>query len=125
MHVFRPVVLVGAVFVVLALVLPFVTLPVAGAVDGIAGDAWPALIPIAPVVLNAALGDWRRGNSRWAAAVAIVLSCSGLLFAVRKLIDALEAVRAVEDGTLGPGAPVLVAALSVVVVGAALSLRRP
>lgn len=125
MHAFRPVVLVGAVFVALALVLPFVTLPVAGAVDGISGDAWPALIPIAPVVLNAALGDWSRGNSRLAATAAIVLSCSGLLFAVRKLVDALDAVRGLDEGTLGPGAPVLVAALSVVVVGAALSLRRP
>lgn len=125
MHVFRPVVLVGAGFAALALVLPFVTLPVVGAVDGISGDAWPALIPIAPVMLDAALGDWSRGNSRSAAAVAIVLSCGGLLFAVRKLVDALDAVRGVEDGSLGPGAPVLVAALAVVVVGAALSLRRP
>jgi len=124
MHVYRPVVLVGALFATLSLFLPFATFPVTGAVDGISGAGWPAMIPVAPVILMATLGDWARGNAAWSAAVAIVLSCAGLLFAVSKLADAVASVRGIEDASLGPGAPVLLGSLVVVVIGATLSLRR-
>lgn len=124
MHPHRPIVLAGAVFGVLALFLPFVRLPVFGAVDGIAGDGWPALVIAAPVVARAAFGDWSRGNSALAGLTLTLVGCLATVFAAVKLTDAIDAVRGLEGGSLGPGAPLLVGAMALVTAGAALSLWR-
>jgi len=123
-HLSRPVVLAGTAFAGMALLLPFVRLPVLGAIDGIGADAWPALLPAVPAVAAAVFGDWSRGNGPLVGTTALVLACAGLLFAVVKLADALIAIRGVDGASFGAGSPVLVAAMATVVAGAGLSLRR-
>ena len=125
MHLHRPIVLAGAVFGVLALFLPFVRLPVMGPIDGIAGDGWPALAIAAPVVAKAAVGDWSRGNAPLVGIILTLVGCLATVFAAVKLADAIDAVRGLEGGALGPGAPLLVGAMALVAAGAALSLWRP
>jgi len=125
MHPHRPIVLTGAVFGVLALFLPFVRLPVMGAIDGLTGDGWPALVIAAPVVAKAAVGDWSRGNSPVIGIVLTLVGCLATVFAAVKLTDAITAVRGLVGGGRGPGAPLLVGAMALVAAGAALSIWRP
>lgn len=125
MHPHRPIVLSGAIFGVLALFLPFVRLPVVGPIDGIGGYGWPALVVAAPVVLLAAVGDWSRGHAPFVGITTTVLGCSATVFAAVKLADAIDSVRGLEGGALGPGAPLLVGSMALVAAGAALSLWRP
>jgi hypothetical protein len=125
MHLYRPIVLAGAVFGALALFLPFATLPVIGAIDGIAGDGWPALIVAGPVVAKAALGDWSRGNQPFVGITLTVMGCLATVVAAVKLADAVGAVRGLDGAALGPGAPLLVGSMALVAAGAAFSLRRP
>ena len=75
------------------MLFPFVTLPVLGILNGVGAEAWPALIPLLPVVLVAAIGDWNRALGPTAALTAIVTVCLGVVFAVVKLADAILAVR--------------------------------
>ncbi len=124
MHPSRPVVIVGTAFALLALVLPFVTLPVIGSIDGFGSDAWPAVAALAPVVLLAVTGDWSRGSRPLAGTIALLLACGGLVFSVAKLTDAIVAARDATGGSLGPGAGVLVGGCAVAAAGAALALRR-
>jgi hypothetical protein len=56
MHPFRLVVIGGTGFGVLAMLLPFASFPVVGAVDGISADAWPALLPLMIVVVISLTG---------------------------------------------------------------------
>ncbi|OFW66667.1 MAG: hypothetical protein A2Z12_08555 [Actinobacteria bacterium RBG_16_68_21] len=117
--------LAGTAFSGLALALPFARFPVIGAVDGFGADAWPALLPLAPAVLGAVLGDRTHGVRPLIGAISLVLACAGLLFAVIKVADAFLATRHVAGSSFGAGAPVLVAAVAAVVAGAALALRSP
>jgi hypothetical protein len=123
-HPSRPVVIVGGAFALLALVLPFVTLPVIGSIDGFGGEAWPAVAALAPAVLLAAVGDWSHGSAPVPGGVALACACGGLVFAVTKLADAIVAARDAAGGALGPGAGVLVGGCAVAAAGAALALRR-
>lgn len=124
MHPYRPTVMLGALLGVLALFLPFVSLPVVGVVDGIAAEAWPALVVVAPVALMAAFGDWAAGNSPLRGISATILGCGATVLAATKLADAIGAVKDLETASLGAGAPLLVGSMALVTAGAALSLRR-
>lgn len=123
MHASRPVVISGFGFAAIALALPFVTFPVIGAVGGLSADAWPALLPLAPAVATALLGDWARGSRPAIGAVSLLFACGGLVFSVVKLADAILAARHVAGASVGAGAPVLVAGTATVVIGAVLALR--
>lgn len=124
MHPWRLVAIVGAGFAALAMVFPFATLPVYGALDGVAADAWPALLPLIPVVVAAAVGDWRRGLRPLAGIVAVIAGCAAVLFAVVKLADVMMAVRDLEAASLGAGGIVLVAGCLIALTGTITSLAR-
>ena len=119
MHYSRLLSITGVALTGGSLLLPFVTFPSQGDVNGIDGDAWPILILLGPVLLLAVLGDRREGLRTPAAIISILLSCAAVIFAVAKLIDAARA--AVEaGGSVGLGSwAILIAA--VVTVGASLT----
>ena len=124
MHPWRLITLVGAGFCGLAMLFPFATLPVLGALDGVEAEAWPALLPLAPVVLAAAFGDWRRGLRPAAAIPLILLTCAAVLFAVVKLTDALVAVGDTAGASTGAGGFVLVGSTLMTLVGTTVALSR-
>jgi hypothetical protein len=123
-HPWRIITIVGAAFAALSLVFPFATLPVFGVLDGVAADAWPALLPLLPPILVAALGDWRRGLRPMVAVPVILTACLAVLFAVVKLTDALVAVRATAGAALGAGGFVLLGGTLISLGGTAVALSR-
>ena len=124
MHLWRLITLVGTGFAALAMAFPFVTLPVVGVIAGIEADAWPALLPLIPVVAAAALGEWDRGL-RPPAAIPLILSGSlAVLFAVFKLTDALVSVADTAGASLGAGAFVLLGGTLIALSGTAVALSR-
>lgn len=124
MHPWRIVALVGAGFTVLSLPFPFVTLPALGAIDGIEAAAWPALLPLAPLVLAAVLGDRRRGLRLFGVMAALLAAAGAVLYAALKLTDAVLAVRAASGGSLGSGGFVLLGGALVCLGGAATAAVR-
>jgi hypothetical protein len=121
MHPWRIVALVGAGFTALSLPFPFATLPALGAIDGIEAAAWPALLPLAPIVL-AAVGDRSQASGR--RGVALVAASAAVLYAAFKLTDAVLAVRAASGASLGTGGFVLVGGTLVCLAGAATAAVR-
>jgi hypothetical protein len=108
------------------MLLPFVSLPILGPVDGLSADAWPALLPLIPLTVLVLDNRSENGFDAIPAIAAVVLIAISLVFAAVKLADALVAARSVAGATLGPGPWVLLGAV-VVAAGGALSgvvLRR-
>ncbi len=124
MHPWRLITLVGAGFAALSMVFPFATLPVLGIIAGIEADAWPALLPLIPVVATAAVGDWDRRLRPPAALGLILCSCLAVLFAVFKLSDALVSVADTAGASLGAGAFVLLGGTLIALAGSAVALSR-
>lgn len=124
MHPWRPIVIGGALFASLAMLLPFATFPVAGVYDGLEAAAWPALLPLVPVVATAAIGDWSRGLRPLPAITFILLSAGSLLYAVVKIADAVVAVRSTEGASLGAGGFVLAGAVGVTLIGCVVGMNR-
>lgn len=128
MHPSRIVILLGFTASAVSLALPFITGQLTGATNGIDGDAWPAVILLAPVAIGAILGDRREGFGRWTAVLAALVAGGATVFAVQKLIDATRAVQLLErvgiEASVGPGPWVLIAGCLTVLVGATLSLSR-
>jgi len=120
MHPFRLVVIGGTGFGVLAMLLPFASFPVVGAVDGISADAWPALLPLMIVVVLSLTGRWDEGFGGTTGTIAVLASAAALVFSVVKLTDAVIAVRETAGAAVGPGGYVLIASVTVVTVGAAI-----
>jgi hypothetical protein len=123
-HPWRPIVIGGAAFSALAMLLPFASVPVAGVYDGIDAAAWPALLPLIPVVGTAALGDWARGLRPLTATGLVVLTCGAVLYAVVKIADAVVAVRSADGASLGAGSFVLTGGAAVVLIGCVLAMAR-
>jgi len=117
----------GSAVAALALLLPFISSPATGSVNGISGDAWPAVALLAPVVAMALLGDRREGFSAWATASSVLLTAAATLFAVQKLVDAVRATRldqAAGEVSVGIGAWVLVTGCVIALIGAAGTMSR-
>ena len=108
---FRLIVLGSTAFAVVSMLLPFASFPVVGPVDGIAADAWPALLPLLLVALVAMTGRWDSGLEPAAGMLAVTAAGASLIFSVVKVTDAVLAVRATAGATLGPGSIVLAAAV--------------
>jgi hypothetical protein len=125
MHPWRIVSLVGAGFAALSLPFPYVTLPALGAIDGVEAVAWPALLPLAPLLLAAIAGDRRRGLRPLGVLAALVAAAAAVLFASLKLSDAILAVRGAAGGALGSGGFVLLGGTLVCLGGAATAAVRP
>jgi len=123
-HPSRLVTLSGVAIGGLALFLPQVRLPVLGPVDGFDGAAWPVMIPLAPLVLFALLGDRPEGYRLPVAVLAVVCSCAALVFAVAKLIDAAAAAGAVEGGAMRAGPWAVLAGTVLALAGSLLSFSR-
>lgn len=119
MHPFRPIVLAGVGFAAISMLLPFASLPVIGAVDGLSADAWPALLPLIPVVLLALTGGWKLGLEPAPGVTAVALCGLSLVFSLVKVADSVVAVRGTPGATLGPGAWILASAVMVATGGAA------
>lgn len=124
MHPWRPITLVGIAFATLSLTFPFATLPVVGSIGGLDADAWPALLPLIPVALAAAFGDWTAAPRPGRATLLVVLGCGAVLFAVVKAVDAIIATRDVVGATTGAGVVVLVGGTVVALAGTVVALSR-
>ncbi len=126
MHPGRLVVTAGVVVAGLAVLFPFVDLPVIGTVDGVDGDAWPALIPLAAVLLPALLGDRSLGHRARSGVPSLVACCTAAVFASAKLADSVGAVRdAGEGASLGAGPWVMLVGTLVAIVGEVLAMTIP
>jgi len=127
-HPSRIIILIGFVAAAGSLALPFTTSPITGTTNGLAGDAWPAVLVLTPVALGAVVGDRREGFGRWTSVLAAFVGGVATVFAVQKLVDAFRAVQIHErvgiEAAVGPGPWVLVTGCLLVLVGAALSLSR-
>jgi hypothetical protein len=125
-HPYRLAILSGTAFAVGSMLLPFVSLPVTGPVDGLSADAWPALLPLVPLVILILDGRWDGGLDAGAAITASLLVSASLLFGFVKLGDAVVAARSATEASLGPGGWVLVASLLIAAAGVATGvfLRR-
>jgi len=123
-HYSRLVTLAGVALSGLALFLTQVRFPVIGPVDGFDGAAWPVVLPLAPLVLLAFLGDRPEGHRAPVAVLAVILSCAALVFAVAKAVDAVAAVAAVEGGVVRAGPWVVLAGTTLVMLGSLLSFSR-
>lgn len=121
MHGSRIAILIGTAVAGPALLLPQVRLPNLGPIDGIEGDAWPALVLLAPAVLVAVVGDAARPLRPLASVVAVASGCAGLLLSVVKLLDAGRAARKVA-GSVEIGAWVVPSGALIVIGGAVLGL---
>ncbi len=111
MHLYRLAVLSGTAFALGSILLPFLSLPVTGPVDGLSSDAWPALLPLAPLVILILDGRSEDGLEAGAAIAAALFVSASMLFGAVKLGDAILAGRSVPEASLGPGGLVLLAAL--------------
>jgi len=118
MHPYRLTVLTGVGFATLAMLLPFLSLPVAGSVDGLSADAWPALVPLLPVALLVIDQRSEHGLAGLTAAIGAGLAGTAMIFATVKLADAIVAARS-PGATLGAGVWVLTASVAAVLVGLA------
>lgn len=126
MHPARLVVTAGVALSGLAVLLPFATLPVVGTIDGVDADAWPVLIPLAPVLLLSLVGDRTLGHRARSGIPALVSACAAAVFASAKLADAVGAVRdAGEGASVRAGPWVMLAATIVVIVGELLAMTLP
>lgn len=119
MRPFRLIVLGSTAFAVVAMLLPFATFPVIGPVDGIAADAWPALIPLLIAMIVVMTTRWTDDLEPTAGLVAVFAAGASLLFCVVKISDAVIAVREAAGATLGPGSMVLTTAVAAVTAGVA------
>ncbi len=124
MHYSRLISLAGALVAGLALFLPQARFPVVGPVDGFDGAAWPVILPLALVGMLAFLGDRREGHGVAVAVVAVLLSCTALVFAVAKAVDAVAAAGAVEGGAVRAGPWVVLAGSVLALTGSLLSFSR-
>jgi hypothetical protein len=120
MHPFRVTVLGGTAFAVLAMLLPFASFPVVGAVDGISADAWPALLPLILLTILTLGARWDLGFSGGMAVLAVTAATTSLVFSVVKMTDAIVAVRSTAGATFGPGSVVLLIAVGVATAGASV-----
>lgn len=118
MQPFRLVVLGGIGFAVVSMLLPFASFPIVGVVDGIAADAWPALIPLTVVVVAMLVGPPDVSLSPTAGVVSVLGSSAALVFSLVKVADAIVAARETAGATVGPGSFVLSAAAVVATGGA-------
>jgi len=123
-HYSRSVTLVGVAVAGLALFLPQARFPVVGPVDGFDGAAWPVMLPLAPLVLFALLGDRPEGYRAPLAVVAVLLSCAAVVFSVAKVVDAVAAAGAVEGGAVRAGPWVVLAGAALALLGSLLSFSR-
>lgn len=122
MHPFRPIVLAGVGFAAVSLLLPFASFPVLGSVNGVSGDAWPALLPLTPLMLLAITGRWDRGLEAAPGITAVLLGAASVIFSFVKVADAVTAVRDTSGAGIGAGSWVLAAATLVATAGAAYGL---
>lgn len=126
MHPARLVVLAGVLVTGLAVLLPFASLPVVGTLDGVDADGWPVLIPVAPVMLAALVGDRTLGHRARSGIPALIAACVALVFAAAKAADAVGAVRdAGEGASLGVGPWVMLAGTLILVAGEVLAMALP
>lgn len=123
MHRSRVLAVLGALTAGAGLLLPFVTIPPLGGIDGVAADAWPAAVLAGAAGILFLTGD--RGDTpvRPVAATAVLAGLGGLGFAAVKVLDAWWAAREAA-GSVGSGGWVLAAGTAVTLAGTLLGLGR-
>lgn len=128
MHASRIVILTGFLIASASLFLAFVTAASHGSFNGIEGAAWPAVVILAPLAAAALVGDRREGFALWGTLLTALVAGLATLFAVQKLVDAIQATRVLQslgvDATTGWGPWLLLTGTIGVLVGAGLSLSR-
>ena len=124
MHRSRLVTLAGVALAGLALFLPQARFPTVGPVDGFHGAAWPVMIPLGLLGLMALLGDRAEGYRPFPGALALLLSCGAVVFAVAKVVDAAAAARPLEGAAVGIGVWLVAGGAALALVGSLLAFSR-
>ena len=128
MHPSRVVILSSAFVGAVALLMPFVSSPMTGSINGIDGYAWPAVALAAVPAVFALIGDRREGFWTPLALLAIVITSGAALFTVAKAIDAADAAQTartlIGEGSIGAGTWILVVAMIGSLFGSVWSLSR-
>ena len=128
MHASRIAILTGFLVASVSLFLAFVTAASRGSFNGLEGAAWPAVVILAPLAAAAVLGDRREGFGLWGALLAALVAGLATVFAVQKLVDAIQATRVLQslgvEASTGWGPWLLLAGTVGVLVGTGLSLSR-
>lgn len=123
MHYARLLSILGAALTGASLLLPWVTFPAQGAINGVRGDAWPVMILLGPVMLVAVVGDRREGHRLPWGVVVITLACAAVVFSVAKLADASRAAGTA-GGSVGAGAWVMVVTALATLAASVATLSR-
>lgn len=123
MHRSRALAVVGALTAGAGLLLPFVTLPPLGGIDGIAADAWPSAALAGAAALLLLTGDRGDTPARPVAVAASLAGGAAVGFAVVKVLDAWWAAADV-PGSVGSGAWVVAAGTAAAFAGCLLGLGR-
>jgi len=125
-HPARLMVAAGTLLAGLSLLLTFASFPVIGPIDGIDGDAWPAVLPLLPVFALSVFGDRTLGHRPQVGVPALALACAAVVFAAAKAADASRAVGAAGEGAaVGLGTWALLLSCGVVAAGEVVALLLP
>jgi len=127
-HPSRIVIVAGTGIGAVSLLLPFLTAPLLGTVDGAGAAAGVAVVLLLVPAGIALLGDRREGFGLVTALVTAACASAATLFAAAKVVDTLAAARDVRDAgvtaQVGPGPWTLLAGCAIVVAGIIASLSR-
>ena len=120
--------LLGTALGALSLPLPFLNSSLTGSVNGIEGDAWPAVVALLPLALASVSGDRRESFGSVGTLLAALAAAAATLFSVSKLVDGLRAVDSLQaigqEASIGIGAWLLLGGSVFALFGAALGLSR-
>jgi Na+/melibiose symporter-like transporter len=127
-HASRLVIVAGTGIGAISLLLPFLTAPLLGTVDGAGAAAGVAVVLLLVPAAAALFGDRHEGFGLVAAVVTGVCAATATIFAAAKVVDALAAARDVRDAgvtaQVGAGPWTLLAGCAIVLVGIIASLSR-
>ncbi len=128
MHPSRIVIVAGTGIGAVSLLLPFLTAPLLGTINGAGAAAGAAVVLLLVPAAVALLGDRREGFGLPTALITAGCAAAATIFAAAKVVDALAAARDVRAAgvaaQVGPGPWTLLAGCAVVVAGIIASLSR-
>jgi hypothetical protein len=127
-HASRLIIVAGTGVGAVSLLLPFLSAPLLGSINGAGAAAGAAVVVLLVPAAVAVLGDRHEGFGLVAALVAAACAAAATIFAAAKVVDALAAARDVRDAgvtaTVGAGPWTLLAGCAIVLVGIIASLSR-